>query len=68
MQDCSCEDIRRMIREEIANAMATVPKGARAKRAPSKYNLWIKECIPGKTGAIQDRFKACASEYKKRGA
>lgn len=63
---CSCEDIERIVRKEIANIMATAPKGARAKRAPSKYNLWMKECIPKKTGAIQTRFKACALEYKER--
>lgn len=37
-----------------------------SKRAPSAYNLFIKECLKKKTGPIQERFKECAKEYKKK--
>jgi hypothetical protein len=35
-------------------------------RAPSAYNLHMKECIKSKSGPITDRFKACAIEYKNK--
>lgn len=60
---CGCEEMRQIVREEIANL-----KGKRTKRAPSKYNLCIKECIPEKTGPIQDRFKSCALGCKEKKA
>jgi len=39
---------------------------ARTKRAPSAYNLHMKECIKRTSGPIQERFKSCAAEYKKK--
>ena len=36
------------------------------KRKPSKYNLFMKECIKRKTGPIQERFIQCAAEYKQQ--
>lgn len=38
----------------------------RKKRAPSKYNLFIGACVKSRTGKIQERFKACAGEYKRQ--
>ena len=38
----------------------------RGKRALSNYNIHMKECIPKKSGPIQQRFKTCAEEYKRR--
>lgn len=45
-------------------------KGNGKKRAPSKYNLFMKECIP-KTKAVNppdvphtEIFTACAKKYK----
>jgi len=35
-------------------------------RAPSAYNLHMKECLKRETGPIQSRFKKCAEEYKKK--
>ena len=40
--------------------------GRRKKRAPSAYNLHMKECLHRKTGPIKERFKSCAAEYKKK--
>ena len=58
---CSCEDIRSIVREEIA----TLPAGkVRGKRAPSAYNQFMGSCVRGKSGAIQDRFRECALEWK----
>ena len=39
--------------------------GRRGKRAPSKYNLFMKDCLHREKGPIQERFKKCAKEYKK---
>lgn len=39
--------------------------GRRVKRAPSKYNLFMKDCLHREKGPIQERFKKCAKEYKK---
>ena len=44
----------------------TTAKFGRTKRAPSAYNLHMKECLKRKTGPIQSRFKECAAEYKKK--
>jgi len=63
MAECSCEEIRQML-EELLSQMAT--RRIRSKRAPSAYNLFMRDCIKGKSGPIQQRFKACALEYKQR--
>lgn len=52
--------------EEHLERVAQMASAGRTKRAPSAYNLWMKECIPKRTGPIQERFKACAVEYKKQ--
>jgi len=44
----------------------TSKDGRRVKRAPSKYNIFMGECIKKHSGAIQERFKKCAAEYKKK--
>ena len=62
---CSCEDIKKIIKEEFGKAVeelkATRPAGRRAKRAPSKDNIFIGKCMK------QDgkNMKICAAEYKK---
>jgi len=35
-------------------------------RAPSKYNLHMKECLKGTTGPIKQRFRACAEKWRKK--
>jgi len=62
---CSCEKVRQIVREVLAEMLAEMPR-TRKKRAPSAYNLYMKECIPTKTGPIQERFRQCAREYKQR--
>lgn len=62
---CSCEEIRRIMEGYVEDIAHIIPAG-KTKRAPSAYNLWMKECIPKRTGPIQERFKACAGEYKKQ--
>ena len=52
---------------EPVNPCGKVSKdGRRVKRAPSKYNLFMKECLHREKGIITERFKKCASEYKKK--
>lgn len=68
-KNCSCAAILNRIKdiEEEIEHLKKAPKGGggRAKRAPSAYNLFIKECVPKKSGPITDRFRACVEEYKK---
>jgi len=52
------------IMREAAEAICT-EKGKK-KRQPSRYNLFIAECVPKKTGPVTERFKQCAIEYKKQ--
>jgi len=41
-------------------------KVKRAKRAPSAYNIFLGQCVKGKTGDIKVRFKSCVEEWKKK--
>jgi len=64
---CSCEEISMMfeqILEILQSAPAPGASGAvmRKKRAPSEYNLAIKECMTGG----QNSMKECAAEYKQK--
>ena len=40
--------------------------GRRRKRAPSAYNLHMKECLKKTSGPIKERFRTCAAEWKKK--
>jgi len=67
MIKCDCETLIQEI-EMLKARIEALERGGgtrRSKRAPSKYNLFMKECIKGKSGPIQERFRACALEYKK---
>ena len=35
-------------------------------RAPSKYNLHMKDCLKKTSGPIKQRFKSCAEEWKRK--
>jgi len=50
--------------EVIANRCGLGKGRAKGKRAPSKYNIFMKDCLKSKTGPIQQRFKECAAKYK----
>lgn len=69
---CSCEDIKSIIKEEFAKAVeelkATRP-GRTTERKLSKWQLFLKECIPKKQDLpFKERVKACSVEYKKKKA
>jgi len=55
---CSCEQIKEILLEMVE----------RGKRAPSQYNIFMGECIREKTGAIQERLRACALEWRQKKA
>jgi len=38
----------------------------KAKKNLSPYNLFMQKCIKEKAEPIQERFKVCAMEYKKK--
>ena len=57
---CSCGEIKALLEEVLGKAKVPAKRGG---RAPNKYNLHMKSCIPTKTGAIKDRFKECANDY-----
>ena len=65
MSECSCEEIEEIIRRVIAEMLGRMPQ-AKKKRKLSEYNIWMSECIKATEGAIQERFKKCSLEYKKR--
>jgi len=51
--------------EATKDYILSLPKcEIRKKRKPSIYNKFIKACIPAKKGAIPQRMKDCAKEYK----
>ncbi len=54
-----------MLNEFRSEIIESVPKG-RAKRAPSEWQIFLKTCIPTKTGAFPEKIKACSVDYKKR--
>jgi len=67
---CSCEDIKtiikQVVKEEFNKAVTELKKtrpGRRAKRAPSKYNIFMGECV--KEGG---NFKTCAVKWKTKKA
>jgi hypothetical protein len=70
MVECSCEDIKKIIKEIVNEAFQQkmIEMKTKRKRAPSKYNLFIKSCLKEKetTGPIQERFKKCTALYKKQ--
>ncbi len=52
----------------IKIAFAKTAGTPRRKRAPSEYNLFIKECVRGrsKDESTPDAFRRCASRWRKR--
>jgi len=67
---CSCEEVKKIVKEVIKEEFnkavedlkATRP-GKRTKRAPSKYNIFMGECV--KKGG---NSKTCAVDWKKKKA
>lgn len=65
---CSCEDVKKIVQEivkeefkaRLEELKATRP-GKRAKRAPSKYNIFMGACV--KEGG---NFKTCAVKWKEK--
>lgn len=67
---CSCEDVKKIINETF-DAKVEQLKGtvAKKKRTLSKWQLFLKECIPTKQQLpFKDRIKACSVEWKKKKA
>ena len=71
---CTCEGIREIIREELAKldiVTDKAPPKKRKKRAPSVYNLHMKDCIkamkdtePGMDH--RERFSACVAAWREK--
>lgn len=60
--DCSCEDIREIIHEEVNTAFSKIGHmGVKNKRRPSGYNMFVKKCLKDGRG---DSIKTCAAKYK----
>lgn len=73
MPECSCNEIKGIIKEVVKEQFdasleklkETMP--AKKIRAKSKWQRFLKECIPTKkTLPFKDRIKACSVEYKKK--
>ena len=65
---CSCEDVRKIVTEEFSKRLEELKTFAsRGKRKLSKWQSFLKECIPKKMDLpFKERVKACSVEYKKR--
>lgn len=37
-----------------------------SRRAPSEYNLFIKQCLPVQRGPQSEKFRACAVKWRQR--
>lgn len=60
---CSCEEVQRILEEIAERIIASCQAkggGAKQKRAPSPYNMFIKECM----GGGKSDMKSCAAQYK----
>ena len=64
-EPCSCGEIKSILDEFRTELMESLPKG-RAKRPPSEWQIFLKTCIPTKTGAFTEKIRACSVDYKKR--
>lgn len=67
---CSCEDVKKIVGElfdeKVKDLKGTV---ATKKRVLSKWQIFLKECIPTKQKLpFKERIKACSVEYKKKKA
>jgi len=69
---CSCEDIKKIIKDVVKeefNKAVTELKATRPgkkERKLSKWQIFLKECIPKKQDLpFKERIKACSVEYKK---
>lgn len=63
------KDVRRMIREELSEdvSRANTNNGVKKERKKSKWQVYLKDCIPkqNKELGIGEKVKACSVEYKK---
>lgn len=41
-------------------------KRTRGKRAPSTYNIFMGQCVKGKSGPIKERFRSCVTDWKRK--
>lgn len=72
MSECSCDEIRGIIKEVVKEQFQenleklkeTMP--AKKIRAKSKWQIFLKECVPKKQALpFKDRIKACSVEWNK---
>jgi len=68
---CTCEEIENMLDEFLEEVRLATESSQRkrTKRAPSKYNLFMRECLQrkkGEPGEHKEKFRACALEYRQR--
>jgi hypothetical protein len=40
---------------------------SRGKRGKSEYQVFMGECVKGKSGPVKERFRECAKEWRERG-
>jgi len=63
---CSCEDVKKIINDVFDKRAEQLKGTVSKKRTLSKWQLFLKECIPTKQKLpFKDRIKACSVEYKK---
>ena len=73
---CSCEGIKKIVKDVVkeefnkaVTELKTTRPGRTKERKRSKWQLFLKECIPKKMELpFKDRVKACSVEWKKKKA
>jgi hypothetical protein len=53
-----------LIKEAAEEYCKSKRKGQRGK---SEYQVFMGECVKGKSGPMKERFRECAKEWRKRG-
>lgn len=71
---CTCEEVKKIIHEEVNKVFDSKVEELKGmvktkKRTLSKWQIFLKECIPTKqTLPFKERIKACSVEWKKKKA
>ena len=63
---CSCENIKKIVSELFDEKLTELKTTVSKKRTLSKWQIFLKECIPKKQDIpFKERIKACSVDYKK---
>lgn len=60
------ENVRKIVREEMAKSGGNNGSSGKKKRGPNKWQLYLKDCLKEqpKEAPLGDKVKGCSIEYK----